>query len=436
MFKKLSAPISVQWELTSWCSYNCIHCYNYWRRNKPPNRYLSTSELRIHKKASEEIIKNRVFNVTLTGGEPLGVITQLTPELKEISKNKINFTINSNLALMTEEIGDIFSEINIKSILTSLISSDQKINDELAQQDGAYERTINGILLAKALGFSVSINMVVTQQNFHTIYETGKLAFELGASRFSATKAAKPTNCPDFNNYSISFEQLQQMFIELVRINKDFGINIDSIEHYPGCAFPNNETRTIFGSRNCSAGKTGATIGFDGGIRPCGHAPMSYGNIAIEGLKKSWENMECWRNDELIPDFCKNECGEYPNLCGGGCRIEALNAVKELNGVDPYCLQIKPSTRKMQTKVKPLSAENKVILHKDTVFRKEDFGFIAFRLSNDKWLPVDNLLYNILNSPTHITAYNIAEAYSSPLENALETLSTLKHYGLVDFYKE
>ena len=155
------------------------------------------------------IIKNKIFGVTLTGGEPLAVIEQLLPELQLLNQNGVDLTVNTNLALMTMKMAKLLNSVGIHSVLTSLMSSDPGINDEIAQRKGAYQRTVKGIGLARSLGFTVGVNMVVTQKNIHTVYETGKLAHELGADTFSATKAAKPTNCSDFTEYSITIKQLQ-----------------------------------------------------------------------------------------------------------------------------------------------------------------------------------------------------------------------------------
>jgi len=411
-----------------------VHCYNYWRRTSTPKKVLTEEQLQAHRKACQEIVDNKIFGVTLTGGEPLAVIEQLMPELQFLHQNGVDLTVNTNLALLTPKMAKLLNSVGIHSVLTSLMSSDRAINDEIAQRKGAYARTVKGIQLAISLDFTVGVNMVVTQKNINTIYETGKLAHELGAETFSATKAAKPTNCPDFSEYSITVQQLQHMFLELIRVRDDFGIKVDSLEHYPACVFPNTETRTAFGGRNCSAAKTGCTIGFDGAIRPCSHCPISYGNVTTDGIKQSWVNMECWRDDSLVPLVCMTSCGEAPNNCGGGCRIEAMNANLNLNGVDPFCMQMKPVTERILDEVIVLPEDCVVRLNRDVRFREEAFGYIAYRGRNNKWVAMEpvlhDLLINSLNGGT-IHVGDVAEIYQCPLDSALETLNILKHLELI-----
>ncbi|KKS66876.1 MAG: Radical SAM domain protein [candidate division WWE3 bacterium GW2011_GWB1_42_6] len=175
MYTRLSAPLDVQWELTPWCTYNCVHCYNYWRRDERPMRVLTEDQLVVRRKTAKELLENKVFHVTLTGGEPLGVIEQVMPELRQLASAGIQMSINTNLALMTTEMGKLLKELGIRSILTSLMSADEILNDEIAQQRGAFRRTIEGIKVAVSMGLRVSVNMVVSQKNFDTIYDTGKL---------------------------------------------------------------------------------------------------------------------------------------------------------------------------------------------------------------------------------------------------------------------
>ncbi|KKS31537.1 MAG: Radical SAM domain protein [candidate division WWE3 bacterium GW2011_GWF1_42_14] len=430
MYTRLSAPLDVQWELTPWCTYNCVHCYNYWRRDERPMRVLTEDQLVVRRKTAKELLENKVFHVTLTGGEPLGVIEQVMPELRQLASAGIQMSINTNLALMTTEMGKLLKELGIRSILTSLMSADEILNDEIAQQRGAFRRTIEGIKVAVSMGLRVSVNMVVSQKNFDTIYDTGKLAYSLGAKAFCATKVSKPSNCEDFTGFPLSREQLGSMFHELIRIRKAFGIEVASLEHYPACVFPNTETRTMFGNRNCSAAKTSCTIGFDGNIRPCSHAPMSYGNVAEQGLSVAWIGMDAWRDDSLVPSVCKLTCGEYPGKCGGGCRIESLNVHQGVGGSDPYSLEAAPAAKRAVAKLKLLDPAVIVQLQPKVRFRKENFGFIAYR-SSTNWVAMDSTLYGIVVPSKPVSVTDVATAYQSSEDDALETLSILSAKGIV-----
>lgn len=213
MFLELSAPINIQWELTPWCNHNCVHCYNYWRTGMVPNdnRLLAVAN-DILFAIEKEVEANKIFHITLTGGEPLAVIEKVANTLRRIREKDISFGLNSNITLLTPSHISFLKELGIGSILTSLMSADPSINDEIVQKPGAFYRITSKIKLAVQNGLAVSVNMVVTKQNFHTIASTGELAKELGATIFCTTKASAPGNCPDFSGFSINQEQLAEMF--------------------------------------------------------------------------------------------------------------------------------------------------------------------------------------------------------------------------------
>ncbi len=387
----------------------------------------------MHRRIVQEIISSRVFQVTLTGGEPLGVLEQVYPGLLALKQAGVFISINTNLAILDRPTVLLLQQLGIRSVLTSLMSADQGVNDEIAQQEGAYRRTVAGIRFAVENGFRVSVNMVVSQKNFHTIYETGELACALGAKAFCATKASKPSNCPDFSEHLLPVPLLGQMFLELLRIKETLGIEVDSLEHYPACSFPDDKTRTAFGNRNCSAAKASCTIGFEGSVRPCSHAPIPYGNVVQVGLFKAWQSMDEWRTGELVPTLCKQCCGEFPARCGGGCRVESLNANGAINGVDPYSLSHKPNSKQVFPKVTALPPDTRVVLDPKVLFRPEEFGYIAYR-SSSKWLAIDGVLYAILKESLKdggVKAATIVEACQCTETDALKTFSMLRKKGIV-----
>lgn len=427
MYQTLSAPISVQVELTPWCSQRCVHCYNFWRESDAVFApVLSTVDIAIQQRIAKELVRHKVFHATLTGGEPLGVIEQLADVLLALKASGVALSLNSNLVLLNEAKIALLKRLGIKSILTSLISADETLHNTLAQNPSSYQKTIAGIRLAVAAGFRVTINTVVTKQNLTGVVATGQLAKELGASVFSATKAAAPANCPDFSEYQISPEDLSQMLLALLEVRHRFGINVDSLEHYPACAFPNEEARRLFGSRNCSAAKTSCTLGFDGVVRPCSHAHLTYGNIE-DGLDKSWEAMRIWRTGELVPAVCSQQCGEFPKRCGGGCRIEAAMQTGNLAGSDTFCRQSTPVAKFTARQLPDVQKDDRLQLRDVVMFREESFGHVAYA-GQTNWLPIDQTLYEMLISSRNggvLMVTSIMERFKTNESVASRTLSQL-----------
>lgn len=434
MFIKLSAPISVQWELTPWCTHRCVHCYNYWRNDT--NALLLPDEPRVFspKQIAEELIAHKIFHITLTGGEPLAVIRRYAPAVTLLRDAGITLSINSNLALLDPERLNLLRQLKIRSVLTSLMAADESLNDELAGHRGAFRKTLKGIKSTIAAGLQVSINMVVTKKNAAQVRTVGALAKQIGAMAFCATKATKPPACVDFSPYAIDHLGLKQMFADLLWVRDTLGLSVDSLEHYPACAFPSEEARNAFGGRNCSAGKSGCTIGFDGNIRPCSHAHVTYGKIA-DGFSSAWDAMDEWRQAKLVPEGCKTECPEYPHRCGGGCRMEAFSHTGNLAAEDPFCARRSPIPHKSSAiDGIHLEANGRCVPSSHLVFRAETFGFIAYR-SPKNWLAIDDILYHFLCESRDrggFTAADLAHAYGVPEPRALPTLRLLVSKKMVN----
>jgi len=268
--------------------------------------------------------------------------------------------------------------------------------------------------------------MVVTRINQHSILETGELVANLGCHAFVATKASTPSNCPNFAPYKLRADEIATMFDKLLEIRDRYGITVDTLEPHPACAFHSRESREVFGRRNCTAGKTNCTVGFDGSVRPCSHVSDSYGNIS-DGLQVAWDGMGVWRDGTLIPDNCKQVCGEYPRKCGGGCRAEAKSINGSLGSPDPMCLGGRPKYQRSLPSVDHLPTHSRVTLARGVRFRPEAFGYIAYR-SAAKWLAIDKKLYDLLMSTISggcIDADTVRREYSVSLDDALSTITRL-----------
>lgn len=395
MFKKLSAPISVQWELTSWCNNACMHCYNYWRTGQRGELSYLEGQQAIHEATTKELVANKVFHTTLTGGEPLAVIRRYVPLIRLVRDAGLSIHMNTTLVMLTPGLADLLLDLNVSSLLVSLISADERTHDAIAQRSGAFKETVRGIELALSKGLHVAVNMVVTKGNLNTLRQTGKFASNLGVAAFCATKASAPPNCPDFSPYRLTSDEFHQMLWDLLWIRDTYNIRVESLEHYPACAFPDNETRTAFGSRNCLAGKTGATIGFDGQIRPCSHAHVTYGNV-LQGLQSAWEAIDEWRNGDMVPTTCESSCEAYAlQTCGGGCRIDAYTTQGDIKASDPYCLGRTPTTVRNREPLPSVPLDARFEVPQGVRFRAEDFGYVLFR-SPSKWTVVDRNMYTIL----------------------------------------
>ena len=431
-FITLSAPVTLQWEVTPWCNEKCIHCYNYWRQDQNIKPTPTSETVNVWDKTVSEIIKNKVFHITATGGEPLAVFKPLYPFLEKLVEGGVGVGINTNLTMMNAEIARSLKKIGIKSILTSLSSSDLELNDKISGRKNTLKDITRGIKIAQNEGLWVAVNMVVTKKNLHDIYETAKYVKSLGIKNFSATKASAPIRDIDFSDYALSKSEFNFMLEELLRVKENLGLSVDSLEFYPTCAMQTQNQIDSFGGRMCSAGKTSCTIGFDGSIRPCSHAIQVYGSILnSDGLSEGWQKLQPWRvTSEFLPDKC-NDC-KVKTLCRGGCRTEAYVFAGSLMADDPYSDFLSIPLERKAIEFPVINKNDNFYFNPGVRYRSESFGAILFSTSS-KWTPVDSKLYNFFEQrKSDFCLGELGVALGASAEAVLPTVQVLLRNKIIE----
>ena len=334
LYQTLSAPINCQIELTTSCSHNCSHCYNFWRKDiERVNNFLKETDV---SKIIRKIADAKVFDIIITGGEPLIKYDILIHCIKEARSAGSGISLNSNLVSLTRARARELRSLGIKQILTSLMGPSAEIHDKIAQSKGSFERVVRNIQLANEEKINIVANMVVSKINLSFVRDTAKFVSSIGIKKFAATKAGCPGNCFDFSQFSLSKEEFKKYLQDLQEVGEELGIAIDALEGYPLCGIGDLNRYYSFIGRKCYAGVTTITIASDGEVRPCSHLDVSYGNLLTKDLAEIWTRMAPWRNGAYLPNTCKS-C-KILHVCGGGCRMEAKMRSGNISGMDPYSM--------------------------------------------------------------------------------------------------
>lgn len=379
MYKTLNAPLVVQIEIESACTNTCLHCYNFWRKDKNIiHSRLSPSDLEI---VMNKLATEGVFEIVFTGGEPLLNKRTLFYGLELAKKLGIGASLNSNLIPLTYEDAVFLKKSDLHSILTSIMGPCADIHDDIAQRKGAFKETLQGIKYLQKVGFTPLVNIVISQRNKKHLKETINFLVSIGIKHISSTRVGCPGNCSDFSAFSLSLEDFRHYLDELYTAGQENSVSVGVLESYPFCGIKELKKYQEFLGRRCSAGVTTVTISSDGTVRPCSHLDVQYGNLMIENLKTIWLRMNDWRNGSIIP----NECKKCPlvRFCGGGCRMEAKMRGGSFTAMDPYSSIIDIDIAIQQ--FNNLSKSKKEIqipltfkLAKGIRIRNENFGSVIF----------------------------------------------------------
>ena len=160
---KVQYPPNVQWEVTSLCNHNCIHCYNYWRTD-PVKACECVHTEEEYLLMAEAIAKNKPVSVTITGGEPLTVFDKIKSTVEYLKSKNIVVSFNSNAVLITDDIAKYCSDNEI-SFFVSLPCSNEEVCDSITGVKGSLKNIMKGIKKLQKYDVKFALNMVVSHLN-------------------------------------------------------------------------------------------------------------------------------------------------------------------------------------------------------------------------------------------------------------------------------
>lgn len=382
--KIYSAPTVINLEITEACNVKCLHCYNPWRDEHAGKFNLDNKKIDY---LIEEFVKNKVFHVILSGGEPLAKFNELCYALEKLVKNNISTSLNSNLMLATPEKMKKLKEIGLDHVLTSWFSYFPTETDNITTYKGSYDKIVQGIKNTVEAGIRVSANTIVTQLNHETIYESGKFLHSLGVSQFFAHRVIPPAydRKDEKKQYSAKIEVAKQSLDELLKLKNEFGMNVGTLINYPLCMIGDLEKYQDFVGRGCPTQQGHRfNINSNGETHGCVMEDKNYGNVYDIGLKEAYRKTMSWRNESYLFEGCKG-C-HYIDVCQSGCRMDAYAASGKMDGKDPLMPGkehiIKPFKFKNYDYVNELIKKGAQIQVPTRIrFRKEE----GFWLMNIRW---------------------------------------------------
>ena len=402
VYYPFKAPLSAQLELTNDCFLHCIQCYNSWNC---PSDITPNSEIKHRKnsldrdgfyKVIDSLGKSNLFELVFTGGEPL-LKKDILYDLAERARSYgIETRLNSNLVRLEDSDVEKIKQTGIKSVLGSLSSYKKDTHNKITVSN-SYDNILKSIGMLKDAGINIGMNMVVMSHNKNDVYETGKFLFEkFGINAFCAT----PIGFTSLQHVPLGLtrEETVDVLDSLLRINQEFGINVDVLEPIPICLVEDINKYRSFLRRDCSAGKTTVAIGDTGDVRPCTHVSKSYGNLLEESLEEIWSKMGDWRNSSFLPRKCSS-CSAL-ELCSTGCRESARVVHGSYSEDDPYTDNLGPLEKRIdfETNTFSIPSEKPFRVVRDLRHREENGNYVLFSPKKHMALLVTKSSFDIIRN--------------------------------------
>ncbi len=287
---KRLAPISTYMAITHHCMYHCWHCSasSFMERSE---KDMSREELLLVVKQIKEL---GTGIIGFTGGEPL-----LRKDLEEAITLAAAPTEASNLKGgasvpcmtlvfttgygLSRERANSLKNAGLFGIAISLDSVSSKKHDIMRGVEGAFDRAIEAIGNAKAVGLYTMCQTVCTREllNSGEIYDLARYAKALGIDEM---RIMEPIPCGSMKEHEkeVLTKEEQSKLISLhIEMNEDQSFPKVSV-------FPYVESEDQYG---CGAGSQHSFVDAEGNFGPCDFLPSSYGNLLKEDAAAIWQRM-------------------------------------------------------------------------------------------------------------------------------------------------
>ncbi|MEO0017087.1 MAG: hypothetical protein RLZZ522_370 [Verrucomicrobiota bacterium] len=331
-------PFLVFWEITRSCALACSHC----RAEAMPRRHPDELDSAQAKHLIDQLVELAPPMLILTGGDPL-----MRRDWLELVRYASDAGLHVGLSPSATELllrAD-FAEIKaagVKRMSLSLDGATRETHDAFRGVGGTYDRTIEAVQRAHAVGLDLQINTTLTRGNLHEYEAFKQLMFELKPAMWSVfllvpTGRAGLADLPDAADLERIFEDMA----ELVG-NAPFAVKTTEGHHFRRVLMQKMgaKGRTMQGMRSPQGIRDGRGVMFishTGVVSPSGFLPIDCGNV------KEIHPAEIYRHNPLFValrdnDALTGKCGlcEYRSVCGGS-RARAYGIYGDPFAADPAC---------------------------------------------------------------------------------------------------
>lgn len=429
----LAKPVMAQFELTHSCNHRCTHCYRLEYSNINTLEQVSDATVL---SVAKELVKSQIFNIVLTGGEPL-LKKDLTKKVISLLRdNDIQVGLNSNITLLTDDFIEYLREYEV-NILTSCPSSNKEKYNKMVGAN-MYDVFCERLKKIYDKGAHCTVNMVITKDNLYEIKATAEFLKEMGCYSFSATPMFLNMNFPQ-TDLLLTRKEVMDVIDDLLWVEDHLKLKVDILESLPKCLFA-PEIRNgsySFLNRKCQAGRTVVGISPNGDVRPCSTNTMVYGNLFEEDIKSIWKKMTKWRSTEYFPDECK-KCS-WIDRCNAGCRINSKTLFGQWNSPEIWYKAPIPEPPESDYKEFDINQDSRIRVNNDFAYREEyENIFVIYNKIDESFMMVNKDLLDFIISLSSLHFSTIGELakacnISAKEYNFLSVINLLINKKILDY---
>ena len=288
---------SLQFELTSHCNAACKHCYNNSSANNnvpdamTPEKWIAFAKYLVD--------HGGVFECLLSGGEPLLLGEKLFELMDVLHDSGTLFLLQTNGALLTENIAKRLKKYHYHWIQISIDGIDKNYHDSFRQKTGLWSKAVTAALAVSKNQIPLKIAHCVTPYNLDDIDDMCSFAYSLGASAITVGELCLSGRASQNRDLLLSNDQREHLYQKVH----------ENALLYRGRMIVKSSNSVLEGlQRQRKAPSSAALIRPNGDIRIDGMAPFVIGNVLKDDFAEVWEKKiyTCWNNPkvkEFISDF-------------------------------------------------------------------------------------------------------------------------------------
>jgi SynChlorMet cassette radical SAM/SPASM protein ScmE len=341
----LKTPKSVDLNITQKCNLRCSYC-SHFTSGSDEGSDLSLDEWLVF---MEELNKCAVYDVTLSGGEPL-----YRKDFREIVtgvvRNHMRFSVLSNGTLITDELVEFLKSTGRCNSFQVSIDGPGPESHDIFRGRGTFEKALRGLRILLKHKLPATVRVTVHKHNYKQLDEIAELLLEdVGLSSFSTNSASYMGLCRQNNaDVQLDIEQYSYAMEKLLELQKKYNGRISAN------AGPLSNGKYWFGMEEAiqngiksheGCGKLTSCGGVfskmavlpDGAMAPCSQIPhIKLGRINRDDLREVWQNHSELkrlreRRDIPLSEFAHCKGCRYMPYCRGGCPALAYNLAGEEN---------------------------------------------------------------------------------------------------------
>ena len=316
----MRAPLTVYMELTRDCNLSCRHCLIPKEKREIP---LESARCLL-----DQLVREQVFKVYFTGGEPL-LYPGLLDLLQSIKGKSIWSLVQTNGLLVTDDYAESLSEAGVGACDLPLFGITSKTHDAITGSQGSFEKLFSAIEILTAHGVRTFVTFTVLKSNIGELPEFFDWALEqeipLAHIRRFIPRYPHDELLPDMTS--------------LMPVLSHFAARRDEYDE-KGLHFEIEEAFDFseVSESRCPAGIQLCHVTAEGSITPCPYIPLAGESVFEKNFKHVWETSSLLQKARASLEM-KGKCVQctFQKQCGGGCIAAAYHVTGTFESPDPYC---------------------------------------------------------------------------------------------------